>query len=171
MLLSKSLLNQPVLGLQTGGQLGDTTGVLINPNNLKIEGIHCHDRFSKKPLVILSQDIRDIIPQGIVVDTHEALTDPEELVRLTELLELDFQLLGKTVVTVNRQRLGKVVDFAADSVSLYIQKLYVGQSVFKSLNNGQLSVDRNSVIEITDRKIIIEEIQKPVKAEVATQAA
>ena len=164
LLLSKSLLNQPVLGLRTGGQLAVTTGLIINPNNLKIEGFYCEDRFDKQQLVLLSQEIRDIITQGIVVNDHEALSEPDELVRLQKVIELQFELLGKTVVTVKKQRLGKVNDFAADSTSLYVQKLYVGQSLLKSFSGGQLSIDRTNIVEITNRKIVVQEILKPTKA-------
>lgn len=169
LLLSKSLLNQPILGLQTGGQLATASSLIINPNNLKIEGFYCQDRFSKNQLILLTQEIRDVIPQGIVVDDHEALSDPEELVRLKQILDLQFELLGKTVVTISKERLGKVNDFAADSATLYIQKLYVGQSLFKSLTGGQLSIDRNNIVEITNRKIVIDEILKPAKSAVAAQ--
>jgi len=169
LLLSKSLLDQPILSLQTGGQLAVTSGLIINPNNLKIEGLYCLDRFSKKQLALLTQEIRDIIPQGIVVNDHEALAEPEELIRLKDILELQFELLGKTVVTVNKDRLGKVSDFAADNATLYVQKLYVSQSLLKSFSGGQLSIDRNNIVEITNRKIVVEEILKPTKSRVPVQ--
>ena len=104
LILSKSLIDQPILSLQTGGQLAVTTGIIVNPNNLKIEGFYCQDRFSKsKNLpILLSQEIRDIVPQGIVVDDHEALTDPEELIRLKDILEIKFDVLGKIVVTIDK---------------------------------------------------------------------
>jgi sporulation protein YlmC with PRC-barrel domain len=105
-----------------------------------------------------------MVPQGIIVDDHDRLSDPEELIRLKDILELEFELLGKSVVTVSKTRLGKVNDFAADSTSLYVQKLYVGQSLLKSFNGGQLSIDRTSIVEITNRHIKVEEIQKPVRA-------
>ncbi len=89
---------------------------------------------------------------GIIVDDHSSLSEPDELIRLKDILELEFELLGKPVVTASKTRLGKVNDFAADSSSLYIQKLYVGQSLIKSFSGGQLSIDRSSIIEITTAK-------------------
>jgi hypothetical protein len=60
--------------------------------------------------------------------------------------------------------LGKVNDFAADSQTLYIQKLYIGQPLLKSLSGGQLSVDRTHIVEITNKKIVVQDILRPTKA-------
>ncbi len=162
--LSKSLLNRPVLSLRTGGIVATAVSPIINPNNLKIEGFYCVDKFSKDPLILLAQDIRDMIPQGLVVNDHDVLTTADELVRLKDVLELNFQIMDKPVITVNKKRLGKINDYAADSESLFIQKLYVGQSLLKSLTGGQLSVDRNQIVEITNRKIVINDPLQGVKA-------
>lgn len=162
--LSGALLDKPVLSLQTGAPVGTTIAAIINPNNLKIEGFYCQDRFEKQQKILLSQEIRDCLPQGIVVNDHHALSEPEELVRLQEILDLHFELMGKPVYTVSKERIGKVVDYAADASSLYIQKLYVARSILKSLNTGQLSVDRTHIVEITSRKIVVQEILRPTKA-------
>ena len=162
--LSAALIGKDVLSLQTGAPVGTTIGAIINPNNLKIEGFYCQDRFEKKPMILLSQEIRDILPQGLVVNDHHALTEPGELIRLKKILDMGFELIGKPVQTVSKERIGKVADFAADSSTLYIQKLYVSRSILKSLNTGQLSVDRNDIVEITNKRIVINEILKPVKS-------
>ncbi len=156
--LSDSLLNRPVMSLRTGQQVGTTLGAIINPNNLKIEGFYCSSNFSKHECVLLYQDIRDIIPQGFVVDDHEALTPPEELIRLKSVMDIGFQLLGKPVVTISKRRVGKVNDYATEIETMYVQKIYVSRSVLKSLTEGSLSIDRNQINEITDKKIIINEL-------------
>lgn len=152
------------MSLRTGGQIATALEPVINPNNLKIEGFYCEDRLEKRMPILLTQDIRDILPQGYVVNDHEVLSDPEELIRLKETLEIGFQLIGKQVVTVNKEKVGKVTDWAAESTTFYIQKLYVGQSLLKSLSSGQLSIDRSNIVEITNKKIVINEILKPQPA-------
>lgn len=166
--LSASLVNRPVMSLRTGSQIALASELIINPNNLKVEGFYCQDLFSKSRLILLSQDIRDIIKNGIVVNDHDVLSEPVELVRLKELLNINFQLMGKSVVTANKKRLGKVNDFAAESATMYIQKLYVAQPLLKSLSGGQLSVDRNQIIEITSRKVVIQDPLQPIKAKSVT---
>jgi sporulation protein YlmC with PRC-barrel domain len=164
--LSNSLLNKDVLSLRTGGPIASITQTIINPNNLKIEGFYCVD-ISRTPLVLLTQDIRDILAQGVVVNDFEVLTEPGELVRLEKVLRLNFQLIGKSVMTASKQRVGKVSDFATDTSTFYIQKIYVSQSILKSLNTGQLSIDRTQIIEITPKKVVIQDLLKGQKAPLA----
>jgi len=162
--LSDSLLNKPIMSLRTGQQIGATLQPIINPNNLKIEGFYCSDRFSKHELVLLYQDIRDIIVQGFVVDDHDVLTPPEELVRLKDIMDIDFRLIGKPVVTLSKERVGKVGDYATEMETMYIQKIYVAQSMLKNFTGGNLGIDRNQINEITDKKIVINELLKGTPA-------
>lgn len=162
--LSASLLNKPVMSLRIGQQVATISQPIINPNNLKIEGFYCTTRSNREPLVLLYQDIRDVIPQGFVIDDAAVLTQPEELVRLKETMQIGFTLLGKPVVTLSKEHIGKVSDFATEMETFYIQKIYVSQSIFKSLGGGNLGVERNQINEITDKKIIINELLKGTPA-------
>ena len=159
--MSANLLNKAVLSLRTGSPIAAVTGPIINPDNLKIEGFYCQDSVDKKrQLVLLGQDIRDVLPQGYVVNDHDVLVDPGELVRLKEVIDLEFELIGKQVVTTSKQKIGKVSDYATEVGAMYVQKIYVAQSVLKSFTGGSLSIDRNQIQEITPRRIIINELLK-----------
>ncbi|HEU4914356.1 MAG TPA: hypothetical protein VFT16_03030 [Candidatus Saccharimonadales bacterium] len=163
--LSGNLLNRPVLSLRTGGVVATTTGAIINPNNLKIEGLYCEDSLHRKrTLVLLYQDIRDVIVQGFVIDDYDVLAEPEELVRLKGIMDLRFTLLGKSVKTTSKEKIGKVVDFATDTTTMYVQKLYVGQSLIKNFTGGSLGIDRTQIVEITDRNIVVQDLMGRVPA-------
>lgn len=159
------------MSLRTGGAIASIVGPIINPDNLKIEGFYCEDRYDKKQLVLLFQDIREILPQGYVVNDHEVLVEPEELIRLKDVIALDFELIGKQVVTVSKQKVGKVSDYATETETMMIQKVYVAQSVFKSFTGGSLSVDRNQIQEITPRRIIISDLLGRAPAAAAASAS
>lgn len=162
--LGQSLLNKSVLSLRNGAPIGQVTGVLIDPNNLKIEGWFAFDNFSKTKHIVLAQEVRDIIPQGFVVNDDDALTQPEDLVRIKPILELNFEIVDKPVITEGKEKLGKVADYAFDKGSLFIQKIYVSQPVFKSLSGGTLAIDRTQIVEVTNRKIVVKEASIPDKA-------
>lgn len=168
--LSAALLDQPIMSLRTGAAVGASQAAIINPNNLKIEGFYSSDRFSKDRLVLLTQDIRDITKQGMIVDDHDVLTKPDELIRLKSILELDFTLIDKPVYTVSKHKVGKITDYAADEATLYIQKIYVGQSLIKSLSTGQLSIDRTQIVEITNRRVVIKDLEQSVKGGIPATA-
>lgn len=155
--LSENLIGRHVMSLRTGQSVATTTSAIFNPNNLKIEGFYCTDRFSRKQFVVLYQDIRDIIPQGLVVNDHDVLTEASELVRLKKIIDIGFELIGKQVVTVGKKRVGKVVDYATEIETMYVQKIYVSQGLIKGIARGNLGVDRGQINEITDHKIIIED--------------
>jgi len=158
LVLSGSLLNKQVMSLRTGTPVGTVTATIFNPNNLKVEGFYVEDRFHKDRLVLLYQDIRETMPQGFVVDDHDVLVEPTELVRLKEVLELNFQLIGKQVETLSKEKVGKVSDYAVETETMYVQKLYVSQNILKSFTGGSLSIDRTQINEITPRRIIINDL-------------
>lgn len=153
--LSASLLKKSVLSLRTGSPVAIVKSPIINPNNLKIEGFYCEDRFNKQQLVLLYQDIRDVMPQGFVVNDHDVLVEPDDLIRLKEIMDIGFELIGKQVVTVDKKKVGKVSDYATETTTMFVQKIYVSQSILKSLSTGTLSIDRTQINEITPRRIII----------------
>ncbi len=163
LLLSETIISKPILSLRTGGQVAQVYDFLINPDNFKVEGFYCHDRLSKDELILLYQDIRNVIGQGLIVNDHDVLSHPDILIRLQDIIKLNFQLIGKPVITVSKQKVGKVKDFALDSETFYVQKIYVGQSLIKSLNSSQLSVDRSQIVEVTDNKIVINDLYKTSK--------
>jgi len=168
--LSGMLLNRPVLSLRTSTQVAITLAPIINPSNLKIEGFYCQDT-SRKQLVLVAQDVRDILPQGIVVNDQDVLTDPEELVRLQNTMQLNFELIGKPVVTTEKQKLGKVEDYSTETESLFVKKLYVAQPLFKNFSGGNLAVDRTQIVEITDKRIVVNDISARVPAHAGAVAA
>jgi len=168
--LSSFFINRPVLSLRTGSQIATATSPIINPNSLKIEGFYCDDR-RRSDLILLCQDIREMIKNGMVIDDFERLAEAHDLVRLKEILELDFTPLGKQVVTVDKHKVGKVSDFAVDSDSMYIQKIYCSQSILKNFTGGSLSIDRSQIQEITPTRIIITELQPKNPLPVTASAA
>lgn len=146
------------MSLRSGSQIATATELIINPNNLKIEGWYCKDHLAKESLILQKNDVRDIISQGIVVNDREALSQPDDLIRLQEIMSHNFQLIGKSVTTVSGKKLGKVVDFATETNSLFIQKIYVAQPILRSFTGGNLGIDRTQVVEITNRKIVVNDL-------------
>lgn len=162
--LGQSLINKGVLSLRSGTPIGVVNGVLIDPNNLKIAGWYVQDNLTKQRRIMLAQEVRDIISQGFVVDDEAALSSPHDLVRLQPIIEINFELIDKPVITENKGRLGKVTDFAFDKDGLFIEKIYVSQSMLKSFSGGTLTIDRTQIVEVTNRKIVVKEATVPDQA-------
>jgi sporulation protein YlmC with PRC-barrel domain len=168
--LSNNYQNRPILSLRNGGVIGTANTPVINPNNLKIEGWYSDNNYEKGSYILPAREIRENISKGLVVDDHEALTHPDDMIRIKDIIELGFDLIGKTVTTESKKKLGKVTDYAVEDISYYIQKLYVDPPIVKSLTNEQIIIDRNQIVEITNKKIIIQDLdvkigaQSPIRA-------
>ena len=152
--LSNAFYDRAILSLRTGGKIGTAVQPLINPNTLKLEGWYAKDSGQKGEFVVLSSEVRDFITKGLVVNDHEAITDPDDLVRLKPIIDLKFELIGKAVYTESNQKLGKVVDYAVDE-GFFTQKLYVNPPILKGLSGNQYLIGRDEIIEITDKKIVV----------------
>lgn len=156
LMMSKGLFNQPILSLHTEDQIGIAQKPIINPHNLKIIGWWCSSSTIPKQLVLLTENVREMMPKGLAVDNDSALSPPEDLVRHREVLNIQFVLLDKLVRT-KRHRLGKVGDFTYDE-SMFVQKIYVARSLVKIFSpEDTLIIDRNQIQEVTDNYILVDD--------------
>lgn len=162
--LKQAFLNQPILSLRSGTQVATALRPIINPNNLKVEGFYCQDSVDRSELILLPQDIREALPQGFVVNDHDVLVRAEDVVRLQKVIPLHYELVGKAVVTDTKHRVGKIDDYATDIDSMFIQKLYVSQSLLRGLSSGNIGIDRTQIVEVTDRKVVIRDLEARVPA-------
>jgi hypothetical protein len=169
LMLSKSLVNKPVMSLRSGSQIAIAAEPVINPHNLKILGWWCKASGGRR-LVLLAESVREIMPNGLAVNEEEDLSAPEDLVRHSEILNTNFQLLEKPVRT-KRQKLGKVTDFSY-SEALFVQKLYVTRPLHKVLTNEDtLLIDRTQIVEVTDHYILVRDTDIKVAEEDIVPAA
>ena len=167
--LSASLRNRPVLSLRAGAPIGIAVEPIINPHNLKILGWWCKVPGSQD-MVLLAEHLREIIPGGIAVNDVDDLSEPKDLVRHKEILDINFQLMDKPVRT-KRQKLGRVSDFSYNE-GMFVQKLYVARSLVKVFtNNDTLLIDRTQILEVTDSFILVRDTEVKATEEDLAAAA
>jgi len=157
--LSNAFIGLPIISLRTGAAIGKTIQPLINPNNLKIEAWYSSSIYTKHSVLVPIQEIREISRLGVAVNDHESLTEPDDLIRLQPVIKLQFNPIGKLVVTEGRKKIGKVEDYSVDIDSMYIVSLYVSQRSIRAFNSPQLTVNRLQIVEITDKRIVIKDIE------------
>ncbi len=155
--LSSIYYDRKILSLRTGGPIGHALSPVLNPNNLKIEGWYATALREREAYVLPAGEVRDIITKGIVVNDHTSLTLVEDMIRLRSIIDLGFEIIGKTVKNENKRTIGKVEDYAVDDQTLFIKKLYVSQSLLRSFTSQQLMIDRSQIVEINDRYIVIKD--------------
>jgi len=169
LMLSKSLLNRPVVSLRDGGRIATADVPVINPHNLKIMGWWCKSAGGQE-LVLLAEDVREVTTSGLAVNDEEALSSPDDLVRHKEILDIKFQLMDK-VVRTKRQKLGKVSDYSYND-GMFVQKLYVAKPLRKVFTTEDtLIIDRTQILEVTDRYILVRDTEVQAGAEEFAGAA
>ena len=160
--LSSSLLNRPIMSLRTGSQIAVAQVPIINPHNLKILGWWCDGPDGRQ--VLLADEVRDFAPEGIAVNNEDALSDTGDLVRHKEVLDINFELMDKPVRT-KRQRIGRVSDFRYNE-GMFVQKLYVARPLRKVFSaEDTLIIDREQIIEVTDKYIMVRDTEIKATAE------
>lgn len=152
--LSTKLKDLPLLSLRIGGRIGTINEPIINPHNLHIDGFYCSLQNSHQEQVLLDMSVRNLSVKGIIINDHNDVGTPDELIRLQPIMDIHYQLIGKHVVA-GKKTVGKVVDYAVDAESLFIQKLYVQPPVWQAMNQNHLTFDRLTIIEVTDKQIIV----------------
>jgi len=165
--LSATYSNRPILSLRVGGPIGHASSPVINANNLKIEGWYATMQGEQGQMILPSGQVRDIISKGIVVDDHDAITPIEDLIRLKDVIDLGYKLIGVDVYSESGAKLGKVQEYSVDQKSLYINKLYVAQGLLRSIANfggSQLIINRSQIVDITSTKIIVSEATQKAKS-------
>lgn len=162
LLLNSQLQSVPVMSLQTGTQLGTTQEPIIDPRKLQVVAYYVVGPRIQANSVLHTNDIREFGPLGFIVNGADTVMElDDDLIRLKEVVNFKFTLLGKTVVDEQKKRLGKVSEYTVESDGFTIQKLHVSQSVMKNITNSNLVIHRSQVIEITDKLIIVKSASIP----------
>lgn len=168
LLLNAQLENTPVMSLQSGSALGAVTLPIIDPRKLFIVAYYVTGPRIQTTSVLHTSDIRELGPLGFIVDSADSVMAlDEDLIRLQEVIKLNFTLVGKTVVDENKKRLGKVMEYTLESEGFTIQKIHVSQSMMKNLTNSNLLIHRSQIVEITDQTIVVRSTSIPETAGLA----
>jgi len=150
------LLNSPVMGLQTGGELARTKRAIIDPGTLgvlayEIEGplLDIH------PSLLRIPDVREFSDIGLIVDSSDEFVSPDDIVKLGEIYKLHFEPVGMTVLDKSRKKLGRVDGYTIETSGFIIQQLNVKKPLLKSLNDSHLLIHRSQIIEINNTEIVV----------------
>ena len=155
-LLGSTLNNIPVMGIQTGSELARTESPIIDPAHLTIVAYKLHGHLLSDDSTLLTvMDIREISDIGVIVDSSDEFVEPEDIVKIREVYNQRFHLVGMAVTNERREKLGKVIDFTVDTGGFVIQQLTVKRPLFRSLNDTELLIHRSQIIEINNDGIVV----------------
>jgi len=156
------LIDTPVMGLQTGGELARTKQAVIDPRTLHILAYElAGPRLSTQPALLRIEDVREFSDIGLIVDSSDEFVSPEDIIKLNEVYQLGFNPIGKRVIDEKHHKLGKVDSYSIETTGFVIQQLSVRRPLLRSLNDTHLLIHRSQITEINDTHIIIKSELKP----------
>jgi uncharacterized protein YrrD len=164
LILGSQLERTPVLGLQTGAKLAHITKPVVDPSNLKIVAYALEGPLlDEHPSLLMTDDVRELSSIGIIVDSTDEFIGLDDVVKIKQLFNLGFSLIGMNVLDEAKHKLGKVEDYSVDSQNFVIQQLNVKRGIIKGLTETGLLIHRSQITEINDKHIIVRTTAKKLE--------
>ncbi len=169
MLISGSrLVSCPVLSLHVGGEIARVAEPIVDPNSLKIIGFKLEGKMIRDDVgdVLPIESVREFSRMGMIVDSIDEFVQGDEIIKIKNVLELNFNLVGLKVVTRQKTKLGKVLDYTVDAEAWYIQQIIVQRPAIKAFFDPELIIPRKQIIEVDDYQVVVKDEHEKVKSKV-----
>jgi uncharacterized protein YrrD len=154
--LGSQLIGTPVMGLQTGTKLANTSRPIIDPGNLKIMAYVVEGSLlSENPTLLRTADIREHSDVGMIIDSSDEFIGLHDVVSIEKLYDLGFVLNGMHVIDETKHKLGKINNYSVDLDSFVIMQLDVKRGILKGLTDTSLLIHRSQIVEINDHSIVV----------------
>lgn len=164
-----SLIRVPVMSLQTGAQLAETTSAIVDPRHLTITAFYVEgSNLDHSPSILHPTDIRELSDIGMIIDNATKLMSLEGLVRLKEVIDFKFELNGLKVVDEHGRKLGKVSGYSVDTMNYTIMQVYTERSLLRSFSTIGNTIHRTQIISVSNDALVV---QSPTVREEVTQVA
>lgn len=165
MLVTNSqLIGAPVLSIQTGSTIGTVSEPIIDPDTLKIIALKLSGPLIRDTNILDIKSIREYSNLGMVIDDIDELVAPEDIIKISKIIALNFNLIGLKVETKKQSKLGKIIDYTLTPNDFVIQQIIVRRPIMKALIDPELTISRKEIVEVTDYKVIIKDEEKTLKS-------
>ena len=165
LVLGSRLLNTPVMSLHTGARLAQLRWPVIDPANLKIIAYELEGPLlTETPSYLRTADIREYAHLGMIVDSNDEFVGLEDVVKIKQLVELGFPLVGMHVIDEFKRKLGKVEDYTLDTKSFFVQQLHVRRGLLRGgITDTGLLIHRTQIVEINNTNIVVRTTARQLK--------
>lgn len=166
------LIGCPVLSLHIGGQIAKVINEVVNPNDLKIialevDGPQTGD--GEHGDILDTRSVREYSSLGMIIDSIDDLVSEGDVIKISEIMKLNFSLIGLTVKTKKGTKLGKVIDYTFDSETFSVIQLIVKRPVMKAILDPELVIGRSEIKEVNDYEIIVKDEENKIRQRATKQ--
>ena len=157
------------MSLQTGSQLATTTAAIVDPRQLSIAAFYVEGAgLEQSPSILHPSDIRELSDIGMIIDSAEKLMSLDGLVRLQEIIDFDFDMIGLKVIDEHKRKLGKIASYSVETTGYSIMQIYTEQSLIRSLSTMGNTIHREQIISVNNEVMVV---QSPTVSSGVTKAA
>ena len=155
--LSSDITNKTIFSLESGEDVANISGMVVNPNNLKIEAFYVSSPFITYDAVVFASDIRESNLDGFVVDGMKNLVPLDSnLIRLQKIINLNFKIDELKVQNSDGKKIGKIKEYVFNDSAFEITKIYVAEKSLKSkILDKVTTVKRSQVAKISNQRMIV----------------
>ena len=166
MLVTNSkLIGTTILSVQAGGPIASITSPIIDPDNLKIIAFELEGPAAPKngANILDVSSIREYSNLGMVVDDADEFVTADDVIKISDVLALNFNLIDLKVKTRKGTKLGHIQDFTVNPVDFIIQQIIVKRPPVKAFLDPELTISRREIIEVTDYEVVVKDEEKVLK--------
>lgn len=155
--LSSDITNKTIFSLESGEDIANISGMVVNPNNLKIEAFYVSSPFISYDAVVFTDDIRESSLDGFVVDgTKNLVPLDSNLIRLQKIINLNFKIDELKVQNTDGKNIGSIKEYIFSDSSFEITKIYVAEKSLKSkILDKVVTVKRSQIVKLSNQKIVV----------------
>jgi sporulation protein YlmC with PRC-barrel domain len=162
------LIGTPILSMQSANSIGTIAAPIVDPDSFKIVAFYLDGPLIDRSANILDvKSIREYSRYGCVVDSIEELIGKDDVVKISKIIDLNFDLINLKVETKKGSKLGRISDFTVTSEDFMIQQIIVKRPLMKSFSDPELTIPRKEIVEVNDYKVIVKDEEKVIKKKAA----
>ena len=156
---SARLINFPILSLHVGSEIARISEIIIDPNSLKLIAFRLESPLIRDEVgdILPLNSVREFSRHGFIIDSIDEFISEDEVISIKKIIDLRFALPGLKVITKKKSKLGKVSSFTLNTSTWEVQQIIVQRPVMKSFLDPELTISRQSIIEVDDYRIIVKD--------------
>lgn len=147
--LFSEIIGATLITFQERLTVGKVEKIIIDPADGAFLG------FGSNKQVVPVSEIRAVGAEFILIKDLASLTEPTEVVKISNALTSKTKIIGASVETESGQKLGKVAEAALDLVSMRLERLFVSPPISLQNLGKQLAISANKIIKIEKTRIIV----------------
>ena len=155
----------PVLSLHVGQPIAETVEPIIDPNDLKVVGFIVRGGVVGGEIgnILRVESIREYSDIGLIVDSEDVFVSRADVLKIDEIMSLEFKLIDLKCVTKKGTKLGKIIGYTIEPTTFEIMQIIVQRPALKAFIDPELVVSRNEIVEVDDYTVTVKDEEDKIR--------